>query len=269
MAGKDALILTLAVLWGLTLLGWAGTSWWLVRRHRAPEPATEVLPTAQPRPQTAAEWALRTVADTAARVRERGLVAGLLTTPAEELNRWVAEQRAEIDEVVGDDGTVTLMFSDIENSTSLNERLGDDAWVRLLDDHDDVVRRAVSRNGGHVVKSQGDGFMVVFAAPAQAVEAAGEIQARMSSRTRRLRRTPVRLRIGIHVGTTVARDGDYFGRNVAFAARVADQAHGGQVLVTDDVKDRLGLDGSRLTRVGEAELKGLTGRHTLWALRLG
>ena len=209
--------------------------------------------------------AVRTVIETFDRVRDRGLVGGLLVAPIEDFTRWVTEDRAEIVRIAAPDGTVTILFSDLENSTALNERLGDDAFVRLLRAHDRAVRTQVARRGGHVVKSQGDGFMVVFGSPDDAVDAARRIQRAAAKEGRGLRRTPVRVRIGIHVGTAVARDGDYFGRNVAKAARVASVAEGGQVLVSDEVREALTGEVA-LTPAGEHELKGLSDTHPLWVV---
>lgn len=221
----------------------------------------------RPRPRTAASRAVKAVVETAARVRHRG-VGGLLVSSLEDLTRWVSEDRAEIVRVAAPDGTVTILFSDIEDSTALNESMGDERWVRVLDAHDEQLRRAVARQHGHVVKSQGDGYMVVFGEPAAAARAALEIQQALErSSGRVLRRTPIRVRIGMHVGTAVARDGDYFGRNVAFSARVAAEAQGGQILVSDDFRAALGEEEQfTLTPCGEVELKGLADRHALWEL---
>ena len=215
------------------------------------------------RARQAAGWAVKTVVDTAHRVRERGIVGGLVMAPIEDLTRWATEDRDEIAAVAAPDGTVTILFSDIEDSTALNERLGDSAWVRVLAAHDRVVRTEVRRRQGHVVKGQGDGFMVVFGSPGAAVDAAVRIQRGVGSGRWR-RRPPVRVRIGIHAGTAVARDGDYFGRNVAVAARVAAAAEGGEILVTDEVREALDDSGPELVEHGEVELKGLSGTHTLW-----
>lgn len=212
---------------------------------------------------------LQTVVDTAVegatRLREGGLT-GLLASSMEDLSRWAVEQRSEIDAFTAPDGTVTVLFSDIEDSTSLNDQLGDEAWVRLLETHDRLVHACVNKHAGHIVKSQGDGFMIVFRTPADAVRAGIAIQdAFASSDHRRLRRTPIRVRVGIHVGTVVERGGDYFGTNVATAARVAAQARGGEILVTDEVRQALrDVDDIVLLDVREAELKGLPGRHRLW-----
>jgi class 3 adenylate cyclase len=71
----------------------------------------------------------------------------------------------------------------------------------------------------------------------------------------------------LHVGTAVARDGDYFGRNVALAARVAASAGGGQILASDDFRAALAADDRfAFTPRGEVELKGLADRHRLWEL---
>jgi class 3 adenylate cyclase len=204
------------------------------------------------------------VVDTAERVRERGWVGGLLMAPIEDLSGIALQDREEITRVAAEDGTVTFLFSDIEDSTRWNEELGDDAWDRELRAHDRVVRAAVQRRAGHVVKSQGDGYMVVFGSPADAIDAAERIQRGVGSTGRKARRRPLRVRIGVHTGTAVARDGDYFGRNVALAARVAAAADGDEILVTDEVRDALQGSGPRLVERGETELKGLTGTHLLW-----
>jgi class 3 adenylate cyclase len=227
---------------------------------------------ARPVPRTAAgravKAAVETAVGTAVRMRTEGL-GGFLMSSLEDLSRWATEDRAAIAQVAAPDGTVTIVFSDIEDSTALNERLGDARWVRVLDAHDALVRRQVQRSGGHVVKSQGDGFMIVFGDPAAAADAALGIQQAVGLHAPvRLRRTPIRIRIGMHVGKVVAREGDYFGRNVALAARVDHAARGGEVLVSDDVRAALGDEHAyRLVPRGELELKGLSGTHRLWELQ--
>jgi adenylate cyclase len=209
--------------------------------------------------------AVRAVLDSAVRVREQGF-GGFLASSLEDVTRWTTDDRAEITRVAAPDGTVTIVFSDIEDSTALNEELGDAAWVQLLEAHDALVRRHVGRHSGHVVKSQGDGFMIVFGDPVEGIGAAIDIQRAIRDGTaRRLRRTPVRIRMGAHVGSAIARDGDYFGRNVALAARVAAQAVGGEVLVSAEVQERLS-DVVVLTPRGSFSLKGFAEPHVLWAV---
>ncbi|MGN6251009.1 MAG: adenylate/guanylate cyclase domain-containing protein [Marmoricola sp.] len=201
----------------------------------------------------------------ATRLREHG-VTGLLTSSIEDFTRWAAEDRGAITRFSGADGMVTILFSDIEDSTVLNEQLGDEDWVRLLGAHDKIVHGCVERYDGHVVKSQGDGFMIVFRDPASAVRAGIAIQDAIGSGSRRiLRRTPIRVRVGIHAGPVVEKDGDFFGTNVAMAARVAAQADGGEILVSDVVRQALReVDDIVLVDARETELKGLPGTHRLF-----
>jgi adenylate cyclase len=218
----------------------------------------------RPRPAASATGrAVRRVVETATRVREHGL-AGLLERSLEDLASWAADERTEIVHLAAADGTVTLLFSDIEGSTQLNDRLGDAAWVRLLAAHDGVVRARVERYRGQVVKTAGDGFMVAFRDSEAACRAALGIQKDLRrSLDPRLR--PVRVRIGIHTGTVVSRDGDYFGRNVAMAARVADKAVGGEVLASAAVAEALEEDAAvELVKAADVELRGLPGRHELF-----
>lgn len=210
-----------------------------------------------------------TAVESAARLREGG-VSGLLMSSIEDLTTWALEDRRAISRLAADDGTVSVLFSDIVDSTSLNERLGDEEWIGLLDAHDRLVRRCVTEHRGHIVKSQGDGFMIAFGDPAEAVRAGIQIQDALGEADdQALRRTPIRVRVGIHTGPVVERDGDIFGRNVALAARVASQAGGGQILVSDDVRQVL-RDAEDIVLVDfrEAELKGLPGRHRLWQVAL-
>jgi class 3 adenylate cyclase len=221
--------------------------------------------TAGRRRVNAVKAVMESAVEGAVRLREQG-VTGLLMSSIDDLSRWAVEDRGAIDRFTAPDGTVTILFSDIEDSTTLNDQLGDKEWVRLLDAHDRLVRDAVDRHRGHIVKSQGDGFMIVFSDPAEAVRAGIDLQDAIGSGShRKLRRTPIRVRVGIHAGTVVEKDGDYFGTNVAMAARVAAQAEGGEILVSDQVRQALrDVDDVVLVDVRETELKGLPGIHRLW-----
>jgi len=221
------------------------------------------------RSQKAAGLALRAMVGTAVRVREQG-VSRFLTSSIEEPTGIALADRSEIAKVAGPNGTVTIMFSDIEDSTALNEKLGDDAWVRLLSAHDKVVRRHVRLQNGHIVKPQGDGFMIVFGEPASAIQAAVSVQdALTGGRLGVPRRQPIRVRMGIHCGPVVRREEDIFGRSVALAARVASEAAGGEILVSEAVSEAV-----HEAMAGEfvfvdcrvARLKGFEGEHQLWEL---
>jgi class 3 adenylate cyclase len=270
---------TIAVVLGaLLLLALAGVAVLATQLGRARERiaeleelerAVQVEETRNPRAVQAAGRAVRTAVETVSRVRSQG-VRGMLLSSIDDFTRWALEDRTEIARIAGPDGTVTILFSDIEDSTGLNSELGDEAWVKLLADHDRLLHTYVDKHRGHVVKSQGDGYMVVFSTPELALRAALDIQhalSRTRQKTRRLRRTPLRVRIGLHTGTAVERDGDYFGRNVAMAARVAAMADGGEILVSSEIAESLAdSDGFRFTEDDTVELKGLPGEHQLWSV---
>jgi adenylate cyclase len=219
-------------------------------------------------PARLAGRAARAVIEATVRVRDTG-VSGLMSSSLEDVQRWLTEDRAEVVRAIAPDGTVTVLFSDIANSTALNERLGDDRWLTVLEAHNRIVRLQVQRRDGHVVKTQGDGFMVAFADPGDAARAGLAVQRAIgASRNRHLRREQVLVRIGMHVGVVVPRDGDYFGRNVAMSARVAGAAQAGETLVSDELRTALAGDPDfRFESRGSRELKGLTGTHRLWAVR--
>jgi len=214
-------------------------------------------------PATPAERAVSRVLRTVGKVRQHG-VAGLLQASIDDLQAWAQEERADILTMAAADGTVTLFFSDIEDSTAHNDRLGDEAWVKLLAAHDTLLRTRIDRYRGQVVKTAGDGFMVAFRDAEAACRAALGIQKDLG-RTLDQRLRQVRVRIGVHTGRVVSRDGDYFGRNVAIAARIGDLAEGGEVLATSAVREALDDDAAVvLQEAGEAELKGLPGTHLIW-----
>ncbi|MFD0806643.1 adenylate/guanylate cyclase domain-containing protein [Nocardioides caeni] len=216
-------------------------------------------------PTNSADRAVRRVIRAATRVREHG-ITGLIQSTVEDLQSWASDaERADILNMAASDGTVTLFFSDIENSTPLNDRLGDTTWVKVLAAHDRVLRVQIEKYRGQVVKTAGDGFMVAFRDAEAACRAALGIQRDLVRDVTLRRHGPIRVRIGVHTGQVVARDGDYFGRNVAMAARVADLAEGGEILASNAVVDALDDDAAVvLEELEPVELKGLAGEHTIW-----
>ena len=134
-------------------------------------------------------------------------------------------------------------------------------WAEV-ERHDRMVRRHVKNHSGHVVKSQGDGFMVAFAHPEEAVRCSVEVQRALGKRP-----NGIRVRIGIHMGKSVRRGDDLFGRNVAMAARVASEADGGKILVSEVVRDAVNdTDDIIFDHGRDAELKGFSGSHRLYAV---
>lgn len=114
--------------------------------------------------------AVKTVWNTANLVRKEGFGAAVRSS-IEDLADWAEVERPDLARVTPD-GRVVILFSDIEESTALNERIGDRAWVKLISSHDKLVSDLVQRRSGHVVKSQGDGFMIAFARAEEAVRCA-------------------------------------------------------------------------------------------------
>jgi class 3 adenylate cyclase len=206
--------------------------------------------------------AVKQMWQTATIMRKEGFGAAVRSS-IEDLAGWAEVERPDLARLAPS-GRVAILFSDIEESTALNERIGDRAWVRLIDRHDKMIGRHVKRHNGYVVKSQGDGFMIAFAQPEEAVLCSIDVQRELGKRP-----NGIRVRIGIHVGKSVRRGDDLFGRNVAMAARVAGQADGGEVLVSEPVRDAcqasaqdvIGFDDGH-----DVELKGFSGTYRLYAV---
>lgn len=131
---------------------------------------------------------------------------------------------------------LTVLFTDIEGSTALTERLGDERWVQVLSAHDVAVRRALEAHRGREVKTVGDGFMVVFTSAVAAVRAGVEIQRLVAGMAVPEVPGGLRLRIGAHTGPVICLGGDVLGRSVHVARRIASAARGGQILVSASVK---------------------------------
>jgi len=225
----------------------------------------QLVETRNPRAVLTAGRVVNKMVEAATRAREQG-VGRMVLSSLDDFTRWAAEQRTAIGRMAADDGTVTIMFSDIEGSTALNASLGDARWVRVLAAHDELVETYVEKYRGLIVKTQGDGHMVVFTTPQLALRAALDIQRAFGAKwnhSRELRRTPIRVRVGLHTGTAIERSGDYLGQNVALAARVAAQASGGEVLVTGEIAEAC-ADEFAFTPVAPVELKGFEGEHPLW-----
>ncbi len=208
-----------------------------------------------------APLAIKTVFQTADMLINKGLGATVRNS-IEDLAGWAQVERPDLARLTAD-GRVVIVFSDIEGSTEYNAAMGDRAWVKLLEKHNKLVQARVDKHGGHVVKTQGDGFMIAFADPENAVRFATDVQSALAENAQRWQ--AIRVRIGVHMGTSVRRGDDLFGLDVAMAARVAGQADGGEILVSEPVGDAVRhLDDIVLGAAREVELKGLPGKHRLY-----
>jgi len=137
------------------------------------------------------------------------------------------------------EGTVTILFTDVEGSTALALDQGDESAHGLLRSYRDLVRQQVKLHSGHEVKTMGDGFMVAFASARRAVNCAVDIQRSVD----RGRLGPVgqelKVRIGLHSGEAIQEEADLFGSAVNAAARITAKAGGGQILVSDTTRSLL------------------------------
>jgi class 3 adenylate cyclase len=157
-----------------------------------------------------------------------------------------------------DRALATVLFTDIVGSTSLAAEVGDTRWRALLADHDEVVRRELSRAGGREVKHLGDGFMAAFDGPARAIRCAQAISEGVRG---------LEIRVGIHTGECEVRGDDLAGMAVHIGARVAASAGPSEVLVSGTVRDLVVGSGLQLDDRGVHELRGVEGEWRLFALR--
>lgn len=163
------------------------------------------------------------------------------------------------------EGTVTLLFTDIEGWTPLSRRLGDQRAHRLLQEHNRILRHCVARHRGRAVKHMGDGFMAAFPSVTRALQCAVEIQKAFADYNRKQPETPIKVRVGLNSGESIEDGRDYSGTAVTVAARVADKARGGQILVSEVVRDLAGsVAGVEFRDAGRRQLKGIPGRQRLY-----
>ena len=151
-------------------------------------------------------------------------------------------------------GRVTMLFTEIEGSTRLIDRLGD-RYLELLAEHDRLMRDAIEATGGYEVTTAGDSFFVAFADAGAGLDCAWHGQ-RLLAAARWPGGESVRVRMGIHTGAPSAKDGTYVGLDVHCAALVMAAAHGGQVLLTEAAVDALGPT-VEVRDVGHHRLKDL------------
>jgi predicted ATPase/class 3 adenylate cyclase len=155
-------------------------------------------------------------------------------------------------------GTVTFLFTDLEGSTRLWEQ-HPSAMRPALERHDALLREAVEQRGGTVVKTTGDGLHAVFTTTRAALDAALVAQRALAAETWAVP-GGLRVRMGLHTGDAVARDGDYYGPATNRAARVMSSAHGGQVVVshaTEEILRDALPDDVALVDLGEHRLPDL------------
>ena len=113
----------------------------------------------------------------------------------------------------------------------------------LLREHNGIIRQRIASSGGHEIKAQGDGFMVAFGGATSALQCAVGIQCDFAVRNRAKPDPPVHVRLGLHAGEAIPDGNDFLGGAVILAARIAQQAKGGEILVSSVLKDLCDLSG--------------------------
>ena len=151
----------------------------------------------------------------------------------------------------------TLLFVDVVGSTGHVRELGDSRWRKLLDRHDDAIRRVIGEVDGRLVKSTGDGALATFDGTAKAIHAACAIQSALSD-------IGIGIRAGVHTGEVERRGEDIAGLAVHVAARVQAVAAPGEILVTRTVADLAAGAGITFADGGLHRLKGIDGETQLF-----
>src|SRR5437763_1070311 len=163
------------------------------------------------------------------------------------------------------EGTVTVLFTDVEGSTELHVVRGDDAAAVMLAARDDLIREQISTHDGVAVKALGDGLMAAFSSARKAVACAVATQRALTDYDSAHPDEPVRVRIGLNTGEVTRREGDLFGAAVSAAARVAAKAQGGQILVPLVVRELAGvMPKVHFANRGRFRLKGFPERWQLF-----
>ncbi len=158
----------------------------------------------------------------------------------------------------GGQETLTILFTDVEGSTAYRSRAGEAAANRLMTDHERLVSDQVLRHDGRHIKSLGDGCMAVFSSPRRAVECAVAVQ-------RASAEAPLAVRMGLNVGEVTLTQDDVFGSAVNAAARISAKAAGGQIFVSDLMRQLMGAGvGLPLRDRGRVRLKGFPERWRLF-----
>jgi class 3 adenylate cyclase len=196
---------------------------------------------------------------------------------------WIGDEEAAltaIDEFLGDSepapagaaqhaagGLCTILFTDVEGSTALTERLGDAKAREVLRNHERIVREALRAHGGAEVKAMGDGFMASFSSATRALECAIAMQRAFAAHDDEHPETSIRVRIGLNAGEPIAEDEDLFGTAVILAARIAAQAQGGEILAANVVKELAAGKGFLFADRGDVALRGFEGPVRLYEVR--
>jgi class 3 adenylate cyclase len=201
------------------------------------------------------------------KLRAQGVDSGSVETSIEAVAASLGSRRPDLAPHAAPDGTVTLMFSDMEGFTAMTERLGDLAAREVIRAHNAIVREQLAAHEGYEVELQGDGFLLAFPSARRALLCAVAIQRAFAAYSEAHPEEPIRVRIGLHTGE-VLRDADrFFGKTVILAARIAAQARGGEILASGLLKELTESTGDlRFGKGRDAQLKGISDTQRLYAV---
>ena len=148
--------------------------------------------------------------------------------PVQELEQAYTQLERRVREI-----TASIMFTDLEDSTQMLTRLGDEENQTLLASHSKIIRDQLDKYGGVEVKTMGDGFMIAFYSARKAGSCAVDIQRDLQEFNRENPERQLKVRVGLNLGEVIKEEKDYFGSAVVIAARIMDESSGGQILVFD------------------------------------
>lgn len=190
-------------------------------------------------------------------------VGQLLTTSLDEIAEAIVRERPSVHGMDATSTEVTIIFTDIEGSTRLIEQIGESHWLQQLKVHNMLVREKVALHQGKVVKALGDGYMLAFSSPIMALDCAVAIQKATNDPGVQSLSMPVR--VGVHAGDAFREVEDFYGRTVVLASRLAMEARGGEIVVSDEVRraaegsDRFNFEGrSRVALKGFSQLQSIS-----------
>jgi class 3 adenylate cyclase len=164
-------------------------------------------------------------------------------------------------------GLHIILFTDMEGSTSLTQRVGDAKAQEVLRTHNRIVREALKAHDGSEIKHTGDGIMASFQSASGAIDCAVDIQRALDLRNEANPDTPLRVRIGLNAGEPVAEGEDLFGTAVQLASRIAARAEPGQVLVSDVVRQLAAGKEFLFSDEGDVVLRGFEDPVRLYGVR--
>jgi class 3 adenylate cyclase len=160
----------------------------------------------------------------------------------------------------------TVLFTDVEGSTALTQRLGDARAREVLREHERIVREALKSHAGSELKTMGDGFMASFASATRALESAIAMQRAFAAHNQSAPE-PILVRVGLNAGEPIAEEADLFGTAVIEAARIASAAKGGEILVSDVVRQLAKGKDFLFADRGEVALRGFEEPVRLYEVR--